>query len=210
VVLLEDHIAVPDDYCARVVEAFEDDDQALAIVGSVTNGAPRVLDRASFLLTWAPFLAPMPVVPIDRCPPPGAIAFRRSALPTAVPPSGWLEYELPVALRDRGQMIVAERVTVNHVQRVGMRGFALQYHAGRGYSGLEHEPRSSLGRRERLRQAAAIPGILLAQTRAGLRRSGQRESFSCMSAVTAFAVCNALGQMVGVLRGAGSSPKHLE
>jgi len=210
VAVLEDHIAVPDDYCIRVVEAFAGDKDVLAVVGTVTNGAPRVLDRASFLLTWAPFLAPLDEVPQDRCPAPGAIAFRRSALPVTAPPDGWLEYELPVELRDQGRMKVANRVSVVHDQKVGLRGFSLQYHAGRGYSGLEHEPRSSVGRRERLRQAAAIPKTLVDQTRTGLRRSGQRESFACMSAVTAFAVCNALGQMAGVLRGAGSSPKHLE
>ena len=209
VVVLEDHIAVPDDYCARVVEALADD-EALAIVGTVSNGAPKVLDRASFLVTWGPFLAPLSGVPEDRCPPPGAIAFRRSVLPTAVPPSGWLEYELPIEIREQGRMKVAEKVAVTHIQRVGMRGFTLQYHAGRGYSGLDHEPIASFSRRQRLRHAASIPKILLEQTRAGLRRSGARETIPCMSAVTAFAVCNALGQLVGVLRGAGESPKHLE
>jgi hypothetical protein len=31
-----------------------------------------------------------------------------------------------------------------------------------------------------------------------------------MAAVTAFAACNALGQVVGALLGAGRSPRHLE
>ncbi len=211
VVVLEDHIEVPDDYCARVVEAFaDDDDDVLAIVGTVSNGAPKVLDRASFLVTWGPFLAPLAGVPEDRCPPPGAIAFRRSVLPADVPPDGWLEYELPVELREQGRMKVAERVTVTHTQYIGMRGFPIQFHAGRGYSGLEHEPVASYGRRRRLRHTAGIPKILVEQTRAGLRRSGSRESRTCMAVVAAFAACNALGQAVGVLRGAGGSPKHLE
>jgi hypothetical protein len=210
VAILEDHIEVGPDYCARILEAFARDESALAVVGTVTNGAPRVLDRASFLLTWGPFLAPMPELPRDRCPPPGAISFRRTALPDTVPHNGFLEYELPVRIRDEGRMTVAGEVEVCHNQSVGMQGFSLQYHAGRGYTGLEQDPRSSVRRRDQLREAARIPGILLRQTRTGLGRSGTRETFTCMAAVAAFAACNAFGQMVGVLRGPGESPRHLE
>jgi len=209
VAVIEDHIAVPPDYCRKVLAAFDDRD-ALAIVSTVENGAHGLLDRASFLLTWAPFLPPLPDLPDDRSPPPGAIAFRRSVLPSTVPPSGWLEYELPASIRDGGAMAVVDDIRVVHDQRVGWRGFTLQYHAGRGYGGLDHEPVSTYRRRERLRYAASMPRVLYRQTRDGLRRGGHRETVACMSLVVAFAACNALGQAVGVLRGPGRSPSHLE
>jgi len=210
VVLLEDHNNPASDFCALILAAFEAHPEADGVVGTATNGALGLLDRASFLLTWAPFLAPMPEVPLDRCPPPGVIAFRRSVLPKEVPLSGWLEYEMVVALRGVGRLIADDRVQINHIQHVGPSAFALQFHAGRAYGGMKHEPRSSLSKSRRVRDAAKIPMILMRQTREGLRRSGHRESFACMAAVAAFATCNAIGQVIGVLIGAGNAASHLE
>ena len=210
VVVLEDHIAVPDDYCARVVEAFEGDDDVLAIVGTVSNGAPKVLDRASFLVTWGPFLAPLAGVPEDRCPPPGAIVFRRAVLPTTAPPVGWLEYQLPVELREQGRMKVAERVAVTHIQ-TSRRAWL---HAAVPRRARLQRARPRAGRVVRPAPAPAArggdPEGPLRSDACGLRRSGVRETVPCMTVVAAFGACNALGQMVGVLRGAGESPKHLE
>ncbi len=210
IVLLEDHNYPADDFCARILTAFDEHPEADGVVGTATNGALGLLDRASFLLTWGPFLAPMPDVSLDRCPPPGIVAFRRSVLPTGVPPRGWLEYEMFVELRRKGRLVADDRVQINHVQYLGLAAFPIQYHAGRGYGGLTHEPRSSLSRRQRLREAARVPGVLLRQTREGVSRGGTRESTACMAAVGAFAACNAFGQMVGVLLGPGKSPTHLE
>lgn len=209
-VLLEDHNQPVDDFCARILAAFEAHPEAQGVVGSATNGALGLLDRASFLLTWGPFLAPTPEVDLHRCPPPGIVAFKRSALPEGVPKPGWLEYEMVVGLRDKGLLIADDRVQINHIQHLGFRAFPIQFHAGRAYGGLDHEPRSSLSRSRRLREAARIPMLLVRQTREGLRRGDNRESFACMAAVGAFATCNALGQMVGVLFGPGNSASHLE
>jgi hypothetical protein len=101
-------------------------------------------------------------------------------------------------------------VQIEHVQHLGWRAFPIQYHAGRGYAGLEHEPRASIPRRQKLREAAALPSVLLRQTREGLARGGHHESVACMAAVGAYAVCNAVGQVVGVLRGPGKSASYLE
>jgi hypothetical protein len=210
VALLEDHNFPAGDFCERVLAAFAENPQADGVVGTATNGSPGLLDRASFLLTWGPFLAPMPDVPRDRCPPPGVVAFRRSVLPDDPPPAGWLEYELSVELRDRGRLVADDRVQIDHVQDVGLSAFPLQFHAGRGFGGLDHEPRSSMPRRVRLREAIDLPSVLMRQTREGLRRGGHRESAACMVTVGAYAVCNAFGQVVGVLRGPGKSTQHLE
>lgn len=210
VVLLEDHNFPADDFCASILTAFDEHPEADGVVGTATNGALGLLDRASFLLTWGPFLAPMPDVSMDRCPPPGIVAFRRSVIPAGVPPRGWLEYEMVVELRRKGRLVADDRVRINHVQHLGLSAFPIQFHAGRGYGGLNHEPRSSLSRRQRLREAAHVPGVLLRQTREGLSRGGAPESAGCMAAVGAFAACNAFGQMVGVLFGPGRSTTHLE
>ncbi|CAN5658448.1 hypothetical protein BH10ACT2_BH10ACT2_03240 [soil metagenome] len=209
-VILEDHNYPSDDFCARVLAAFEANPEADGVVGTATNGALGLLDRASFLLTWAPFLAPMPEVSPHRCPPPGVVAFRRSVLPQGVPPPGWLEYEMVVELRRKGRLIADDRIQINHIQHLGLGAFPIQFHAGRGFGGMTHEPHASISKPRRLRQAAALPALLVRQTLEGLRRGGTKESLGCMAAVGALAASNAVGQMVGVLFGPGNSPSHLE
>ena len=210
IVMLEDHNYPANDFCARVLAAFGENPEADGVVGCATNGALGLFDRASFLLTWGPFLAPMHEVSLDRCPPPGIVAFRRSVLPEGVPRSGWLEYEMAVGLREKGLLVADDRVKMSHVQRLGVGAFPIHFHSGRAYGGLDHEPRSSLSRWRRLREAAAVPALLVRQTRDGLRRGDNRESFACRAAVGALAASNAVGQVVGVLFGPGKSPSHLE
>jgi hypothetical protein len=214
VALLEDHLTVAPDWCLRVIKAFDEHPHAGGIVGVADNGAPKLLDRASFLLTWAPFLAPLGTVPLDRCPPPGVVAYRRRDLaPTAAPPvPGWLEYQLPVALRNAGRLLADDRVRMTHTQYVGIRGFALQYHAGRGFAGLVSQGRDWQARRALLARAFRIPSVLVRQTRDALRqRPTILETPWCLAVVAIMAACNAAGQVVGALRGTpGNSPGHLE
>jgi hypothetical protein len=211
VAVLEDHIVVGDNWCNAVIAAFDRHPDAHAVIGGVTNGAHRCLDRAGFLLTWAPFLAPLDHVPLHRCPPPGIITFRASVLPRVTPEPGFLEYELPARLRDAGRVVAAPDVRVAHVQPVGMRSFGLQFHSGVSYGGLENLSVSARPRRERLRAATTLPRVLLGQTREGLARVGTRETLPCRAAITVMVLANALGQCVGVARGSvGRSPAHLE
>lgn len=211
VVLLEDHNYPAPDFCARILEAFAEHPQADGVVGSATNGALGLVDRASFLLTWAPFIPPVTEIDFDRCPPPGIVAFRRSVVPDGVPKSGWLEYEMVVGLRDKGLLVADERVQMNHIQNLRrMDALTIHFHSGRAYGGLDTDSRAKFSRLRRFGRTFTIPFVLFRQTRAGLRRGKNYESFACMTIVGALAVSNAIGQMVGVLFGAGNSASHLE
>lgn len=210
VAILEDHNELAADFCTRLLAAFDAHPEADGVVGTATNGSPGHLNQASFLLTFAPFLAPLEEVPRDRCPPPGIVAFRRAAIPAGVPAPGWLEYQMVDELRSTGRLVADDRVHISHVQPVGWQAFWLQFHSGRSYGGIRHEPRASLSKRHRLREAVTLPVALMRQTRVGLRRAGRRESWACMIALAAMTTCNALGQIVGVLLGPGKSPARLE
>jgi len=211
VAIIEDHIVISDEWCNDVVAAFEARPEADAIIVGITNGSPRCLDRASFLLTFGPFLAPLDHVPQHRCPPPGIIAFRATVLPRTAPAPGYLEYELPALLRDAGRLAAVPDVRVEHVQHVGLRSFALHFHSGAAFAGRTGLSVAARPRRERLREAIALPGLLADQTRDGLARVGTVETVPCLAAVTMMAMANALGQLVGIARGSvGRSPSHLE
>ncbi len=194
-----------------MIAAFDRNPRADAIIGGVTNGALRCFDRASFLLTFAPFLAPLDHVPLHRCPVPGIIAFRAAVLPRTPPAPGYLEFELPARLRDEGRLVAVASLRVEHVQHVGSRGFALQFHAGASYAGLNNLSVSARPRRERLRDVMVLPRRLVDQSREGLARVGADETLPCRAAVVAMAAANGLGQLVGIARqSVGRSPAHLE
>ena len=211
--VLEDHIVVGAGWCNEVIAGFDGHPEADAIIGGVTNGSPQCLDRASFLLTWGPFLAPIDEVPLHRCPAPGIIVFRASALARTAPESepGYLEFELPARMRDAGRLVVVPSLQVEHVQHVGFRSFGLQFHSGASYAGLNNLSVAARPWRERLREAMALPRVLLGQTHDGLARVGAVETIPCRAAIVAMVAANALGQIVGIARrSVGSSPAHLE
>ena len=211
IALLEDHVTVPHDWCANLIRAFGERPDAAGVVGSVTNGAPRLLDRANFLLNFAPFLAPLDDVPGDRCPPPGVVAYRRTSIQAGPYQPGWLEFGLPASLRDRGLLMADDRVKVTHIQHVGARAFRLQYHAGRVFGGCSPAPPAPQSRGAQLAQALRIPVVLSRQTLRSLRRRGYTESHWCLAGIGVLGLANGLGQVVGVLRGTvGESPRQLE
>ncbi len=211
VAIIEDHIVVGDEWCNEVIAAFDAYPEADAIIGGCTNGSPGCLDRASFLLTFGPFLAPLHHVPQHRCPPPGIIAFRATVLPRTAPAPGYLEYELPALLRETGRLAAVPDVRVEHVQHVGFRSFGLHFHSGASFAGRTNLSVAARPRRERLRELISLPGLLADQTREGLARIGTVETIPCRAAVRMMAMLNALGQLVGIARrSVGRSPSHLE
>ena len=173
------------------------------MISRMANGAPSLLDRCSFLLTWAPFIGPLPTVPLDRLPAPGVVSYRgdviRSA-PVDDDGSGWMEYDLPSRLRDEGAMAVADDVTMLHTQHLGWRAFPLQYWAGRGFTGAGRDAPGT--RRARIRRASSIPMVLVRQTRAAIRANEAWRAGPAVAVVIAvMALCNGVGQVVGVLTG---------
>ena len=75
VALTEDHCVVGSDWCARILEAFERNPEALAATGPVLNGATdRLIDWANFLHTFGAFFPPVNGAQRDRCPPAANVA----------------------------------------------------------------------------------------------------------------------------------------
>lgn len=212
VAVLEDHCYAPAGWADALLASWAAHPDAGALVNSIANGAPRLLDEASFLLTWAPFLGPMPTVPTDRSPAPGVLSYRASVLPDEVPPSGWLEYELPAQLRAEGRMVADASIRMVHTQHVGVRGFLLQYWAGRGYGGLRTHAAAQRPLRMRLAYAAAMPWRLYRQTsRAVAAADPVARPRGTMAVLALMCTCNGIGQVVGVLTGrTGRSLRELE
>src|SRR6476646_84410 len=123
IAMTEDHVVVGEDWCARILDAFERIPGADAVTGPVLNGSTETLmDWANFLHTFGPFYPPVNREQDDRCPPIANFAFRRSVVDPAPIATGWLELELNPRLFAEGRCHVSESLTVTHVQSHGFWG----------------------------------------------------------------------------------------
>ncbi len=214
VAFTEDHCLPTDDWALQILQAHRVHGQAAAISGATRNGSPDLLvDRANFLVTFAPVLPPLPPALHGRVPPPNNISIKREALEGYELPPGFLEFELVPHLARTGHVGLADAVLVRHVQSHGAwHAVALHFHNGRTTAGL-------LGRRGGPRSFAIAAGRSvtlvprhLAQTLREIWRRPQ-ERRSALPAVPWCAVlltAHATGQLVGLARGPGSSPSALD
>lgn len=212
VAITEDHCRPAPDWCARVVAAFDGNPTAMGVAGAVTNGSRRrLIDRANYFLTFAG--ATPPVDPQSYgFPPVSNVSFRRDALPTGPLAPGDLELRLGPDLLAGGRMVVDDRVLVEHVQSHGFLGsFAMHFHNGRASTGLLTDGQPWPERRRRLRAQLRRPFRMTRATHRALRSKPEamadaRPSFPFIALL---AGCYAAGAVVGLLRGAGTSPAKL-
>jgi hypothetical protein len=210
--VLEDHCVAPAGWAAALLEAWDRHPHAQGLLHAIENGAPGLLNEASFLLTWAPLLGPLSAPPADRSAGPGVISYRRDVLPLTVPAAGWLEYELFAQVRAQGRLAIDNAITMLHAQPVGPGVFATHFHSGRCFTGTGSDDTRDRSAFTRLRRVAGTPWVLARQTVRGVWRCPyQRFDPRSLALSAALACMNSVGQAVGVLTGStGDSPRHLE
>jgi hypothetical protein len=164
IAMTEDHCRVPPGWCAAVLQAHREAPQADLIGGSVVNGAPGLLDWASFLVTSGAYLPPVPPGPSRALCGRGNLSLKRRALPAEIPPEGVADYTLKEALLQGGaQLWIDPRLSVTHVQVLGIsRAFWYHMVAGRDSTAFLHT-RTPLAerRRDARRRLLTLPYIPL-------------------------------------------------
>ena len=89
----EDHCRPAADWCAMIIDAHNAHPELAAIGGSMKNGSTTtVTDWANFLITFAPFVAPMDFAKTDRVPTPANISFKRIAILPGELGAGHIEF----------------------------------------------------------------------------------------------------------------------
>ena len=141
VAITEDHVIVPPDWGERYLAAFAAAPTAMAIGGSVENGATETLiDWASFLIVQAPVVAPIKSGPVTRLSGAVNVAYRAEALEVVDDHGGLgtLDGLHQRDLRRRGALLVADdTIRVSHDQSHGLATFtALHFHAARTFAGF--------------------------------------------------------------------------
>lgn len=211
----EDHCLPQPGWCRNILAAHHRHGDRAAVSGAATNGTVDTLwDRASFLLTFAPVLPPLPAGPLQRVPPPANISIKREALePYGAPADGFLEFELMPHLHRVGHVALADDVRVSHHQGKTRSWFVIHhFHNGRTTTGLLER---GGGLRTFLRRTwdslALVPRHTLATFREVWMRPAQRRpDLPAVPIVGVLLAAHAAGQLVGLLAGPGDSPAELD
>ena len=209
IAITEDHVRPDPDWCETILRAHRERPEVDVIVGAIRNASrKRLSDRASFLLTSAPYAPPLLQVP-ERAPPFNNLSVKRRVLPASLRP-GELEFDIVPGLFAVGKIAVDDRITAAHVQDVSMTAaLVMHFHNGRTHGGTFIDDPRAL-RLRRARDALGIPRRLAAETyREVAKRPASRYARRDVAGVTLIAGAHAFGFLIGLITGRGNSPRRV-
>lgn len=212
VAFTEDHCLVAEDWCERVLDAHRRHGDRAAIGGAVSNGSTAsAIDRANFLLTFAPFLAPLPRRHPTRTGPIPNVSIKREVLDAHELHPGFVELELLPHLHRVGHLLLDDRVRAEHVQSLGARGaIASHFHNGRSSSSLPARRRPAAQIARGVARTPVLAWRIAREACREVRERGLRIGRRAGAAVFVLACSHAAGELTGLLAGPGSSPERVQ
>jgi hypothetical protein len=213
VAVTEDHCWVRPGWSRGILAAHAANPDVAVVVGAIENHATEfAIDRAIFMMAAAPFVAPFPPELGDRPPMSANLSAKRRALGTGRPAEGWLEL---IFARDAflaGDCIADEAIRVVHDKSlVDVGAIGAVYHNARSYSGLVVGTLSPIRRIRRLARAILVMPIAL--TLQTLRRARSKPSLRAdvrgLATVPIIVLVQVAGEIAGLVRGAGASPRRV-
>jgi hypothetical protein len=214
IAVTEDHVHVPPDWASRMVEAHRAHPEAIAIGGSVTNGATdTTLDWATFMIVQAPVAAPMRSGRAKALSGTVNVSYKRSALerPDTYEGMGAIDILHQRALGRSGAVLLSDdSIRVAHVQPLSSRAvLAINFHAGRTISGFRRK-RMDAVQVARILGAPFVPIARYVRMAAILAPKGYGSVLvRCTPAIFLLLYIQAVGQLVGYVAGEGDSPRQM-
>ena len=211
VAVTEDHVIVPADWGVRYLAAFAAAPDAMAIGGSVLNGATKsVKDWASFFVVQAPVVAPIASGPVARLSGAVNVAYQAEALASIDDHDGlgMLDGLHQRDLRGNGALLIADdSIRVSHDQSETLTTFtALHYHAARTFAGFLRDDMDGQAW-FRLLAVWLVPWLRLGRAFILLRRRGYGPTLSRAWPIMLWLLyAQAAGHLLGFIAGAGDSP----
>lgn len=213
IALTEDHVVPVEGWHAEILAAHKRHPE-LAVGGAMLNGSrEKMVDRANFLMTFCTFIAPQPHRHAHRVSPPANLSYKREVLDKYELEQGTLEFDVGTDVFRSGQMVLDDNVKVFHIQSHGVRStHSAHFHNGRTTGAMLPRPP---GRRSAVREALrrwSLPFWLI-RTVVGTtwqKPDYRRDLITSWPFVITLAFTHSIGEVVGVLFGAGDSPLHLE
>ncbi|MBK5230614.1 MAG: glycosyltransferase family 2 protein [Thermoleophilia bacterium] len=214
VAFTEDHCLPVAGWHEAILRAHAEHENVVAVGGAVLNGSTEhVIDWANFLMTFGPFLPPLPPRNLGRPSPAANLSFKRELLAEYEFTPGQLELEILPHLNRIGQLVLDDRIRIEHVQSHGhLSTVGHHFHNGRTTASL---PRRSPPVRERIVRAAhtlILPFLLVSHVLGEMRRKTgfRRSALRATPFIMLLAFAHATGEMVGLFFGPGTSPERLE
>jgi hypothetical protein len=214
VALTEDHCRVEPDWATRILASHARHPEAVAIGGSVENGATgTLLDWASFFVVQAAFMAPIESGPTGRINGAVNVSYKRKGLAglDGFDGMGAMDVLHQRQLAEAGGTLVADdAIRCVHDQSLGAVGTpVIHFHAGRTMSGFR---RVHMDRRQWLRFSLTwfVPAARLGRILAiGVGKPHRRELIGSIPMMWWLLICQAAGQFVGYVAGPGDSPRRV-
>jgi hypothetical protein len=215
VAITEDHVRVPVDWARSMINAHAARPEAMAIGGSVENGATgNVLDWASFLVVQSAVAAPIRSGRARRLSGAVNVAYKRQAVQQMETYDGLgaMDGLHQGQLAQAGSVLLNDdRIRVLHDQSLGFRGTtAIHYNAGRTMAGFRRQ-HVDAGVLLRILGAPIIPLARYLRAAALLAPRGYgRHLLVCTPTMLWLLYAQGLGQFIGYLAGPGSSPGKVQ
>ena len=202
----EDHAFARPEWAESIVRAHAEHPDTPIVVGCLVNSSDHTSPaRGHFLSFASPFLPPMTTLP-TRPPPTSTVSIKRDALDAVRDRPGAFETELLPRLHIEGEMVVDDRIVVEHHQPFtiskalsnALRVARTSYGYGqRGWTRTE----------QRWRAKRALQTILLSSVReARVGRARLQWPRRDLLVVGLIGMALTLGAVVGSLRGPGRAP----
>lgn len=215
VAVTEDHCAPAPDWCERILAAHAAHPEAMAIGGAVDNGTTdHLMDWATFVVTQGPFIWPLVNGPADRIVGPASVAYKRAVLERRPDHAalGAIELFDTAAMRRPSELLLNDdSIRVTHHQSMGVGGTAaIQFHNGRTIAGFRRHQMSK-GDWLRIAGSPVLPlyRTVRSVTGAWRKRVPRRLVVATVPGIAFLHYSQMIGELVGYLRGPGSSPRRL-
>jgi hypothetical protein len=212
VALLEDDCLAPVGWAAQVMQAHQS--AYAAIGGAVEPGDyATASDWAVYFCEYGRFMGPAPERDVAALP--GAnVSYKRSVLDALATDGGatargFYEVFVHATLRQHGHRLRSDpALAVRNVNSWTLfRAMRTRYHHGRGYSAMRVAGRRLMGRLPFIGLACVLPAVQLARVtrQVASRKRHAAQLAKAFPAVIALSVSWSAGELMGYLRGPGTS-----